>query len=38
LSFGAAHAAGSTAQPSVPLRPGTQKVVVNVDVSFALAG
>ena len=38
LPFGAASAAGKTAQPSVPLRPGTQTVVVNVDVSFALAG
>ena len=38
LAFGAARAAGSAAQPSVPLRPGTQTVVVNVDVSFALLG
>jgi uncharacterized protein YggE len=36
--FGAARAAGTTGQPSVPLRPGTQTVVVNVDVLFALAG
>jgi uncharacterized protein YggE len=38
LPFSAARAAGSTAQPSVPLRPGTQTVVVNVDVVFGLVG
>jgi uncharacterized protein YggE len=38
VTFGAARAAGNTSQSSVPLRPGTQTVVVNVDVVFALAG
>jgi hypothetical protein len=38
LPFAAKSTAGTTGQPSVPLRPGTQTVVVNVDVVFALAG
>ena len=38
VPFGAARAAGNAGQSSVPLRPGTENVVVNVEVVFALAG